>query len=87
MGPWTPLPGPLVLLGRLRVEASVCCPCQQKTHMFCLGVPAGGLRPFVSTGHCVFVTFELELKLAKCGLKACGGCKICLLYTSPSPRD
>ena len=34
---------------------------------------------FLSNGPCVFVTFELELKLAKCGLKACGGCKIGLV--------
>ena len=34
---------------------------------------------FVSNGPCVVVTFELELKLAKCGLKACGGCKIGLV--------
>ena len=27
----------------------------------------------------VFVTFDLELKLAKCGLQACGGCNIGLV--------
>ena len=30
----------------------------------------------MSNGPSVFVTFELELKLSKWGLKACGGCKI-----------
>ena len=34
---------------------------------------------FLSNGPCVVVTFELELKLAKWGLKACGGCKIGLV--------
>ena len=34
---------------------------------------------FLSNGHCVFHTFDLQLKLAKCGLKACGGPKIGLV--------
>ena len=33
----------------------------------------------LSNGPSVFATFELELKLAKCGQKACGGCKIGLV--------
>ena len=33
----------------------------------------------LSNGPCGFVTFELELKLAKCGQKASGGCNIGLV--------
>ena len=42
-------------------------------------MPAGGLRPFCRMVLAFFVTFDLELKLAKCGLQACGGCKIGLV--------
>ena len=34
---------------------------------------------FLSNGPSVFHTFDLQLKLAKCGLKACGGPKIGLV--------
>ena len=33
----------------------------------------------LSKGPCVFCTFDLQLQLAKWGLKACGGCKIGLV--------
>ena len=34
---------------------------------------------FLSTGPCVFLTFDLQLKVAKSGVKACGGSKIGLV--------
>ena len=74
-----PLPEPLILLGLLRVQASFCSKTQYKLHVGRLGVPAGGLRPFCRMVLAFSSLFELELKLAKCGLKACGGCKIGLV--------
>ena len=44
--PWGGLPDPLIALGCWSPEARFCWPCQAKTELSCLGVPAGGLRPF-----------------------------------------
>ena len=74
-----PLPEPLSLLGLSKVQASFICETQYKLDAGRLGVPSGGLRRVLSNGPSVFVTFDLGLKLAKCGLQACGGCKIGLV--------
>ena len=76
LGP--PCRNPSCLLELLRVLASFSSTTQYKLHVGRLGVPAGGLT-CLSTGPSVFTTFDVELKLAKCGLQACGGCKIGLV--------
>ena len=73
------MPEPMIVLGLLRVQASFSCKPQYTLHVGCLGVPAGGLRHVLSNGPNGFATCDLELKLGKRGLQACGGCKIGLV--------
>ena len=74
-----PLPEAVILLGVSRVQASFRN--KNTIQTACWASWCASRRPetFLSNGPNGFVTFDLELKLAKWGLQACGGCKIGLV--------
>ena len=80
--PWTPLPDPLRKLGLSRVQASFSV--NNTLQTACWASWRASRRPetVLSNGPSVFVTFDLELKLAKCGMQACGGLKIGLVSSA-----
>ena len=68
-----------MLLGLLRCQASFDCKNTIATACWVSWRASRGPENSLSNGPSVFVTLDLELKLGKWGLQACGGCKIGLV--------
>ena len=77
--PWGGLLDPLILRGKTRPEASFLLSLLMESEDFLSWRASRRPETFLSNGPCVFHTFDLQLKLAKCGLKASGGPKIGLV--------